>query len=325
MANKAFLSSKELTVLANLELNAEMPLNEFSRALGLPPNTVRYTIDRLLEKNLARYYPWIDPYPLGYRLINVFFSVNQGPEAHTKKLLEIITKHPQVTWLRELGGKYQYCISFVTRRIHDLMEFLENTAQSCPNTIRTKSIMDQLALVIFPAKFLSEKIIGARSIARGLDVKLFQADEIDHKILGSLIHGNHSRRELSRALGLPASTIDARFTHLRKAGVFKNFVYLRNLLNMHTSEFKINLTVMNRTRAFRDSLLQFSIRHPHVIFWVEMIGEWDFELDIEVSDASQVSEICDDIQREFGRELANIEVVPMLKELKDACFPTSVS
>ncbi len=318
------LTDQDRLVLANMELNAEMPLTEFAKLLGLSTSTTRYTIDKLLERNLARYYPWIDPYPLGYRLINIFFSVNQGPEAQTAKLLQMIVKHPQVTWLRELGGSYQYCISFVTQKIHDLMTFLEDLATSCPNTIRAKSIMDQLALVLFPPKFLTSKIVGRTSCPRGLNVKLCRGDELDHRILGALISGSHSRRDIARSLGVAPSTIDARIQKLREHGVFKGFVYLRRLDLIGTSEYKLNITVMNRTRKLRDALLAFSEKHPHVIFWVEMIGEWDYEIDIEVSDAAGASRVCDALREQFGREIAAIEIVPMFRELKDACFPTLV-
>ncbi len=133
--------------------------------------------------------------------------------------------------------------------------------------------------------------------------------------------GFQSRRELARKLGMPHSTLDSRLEKLRKAGVFRGCIYLRNTRLMGTSEFKLLVSVANRTSKLRDALRGFAKSQPNVITFVELMGDWDFELGVEVEHPADISAVCDVLRRTFSTELSRVEIVPMLRELKIACFP----
>jgi hypothetical protein len=51
------------------------------------------------------------------------------------------------------------------------------------------------------------------------------------------------------------------------------------------------------------------------------MGEWDFEMDIEVETPAHAGLICDQLRARFSDEITDLKIEPILCELKVACFP----
>lgn len=315
------LTDTERRLLPNLELNAETPLAQLAKSLNVSVNTVRHAISNLTEKGILRHYPFIDVFPLGYRLFNISLSLRAKQIAEQDRLLKTIIAHPQVSWVCELGGEYRYIISFVGRQSSELLSFLETVSAAAPGIIQRKAVMDQLALTIFPAKFLAPKVLGAPFIGWGGDTQPFDADHDDYRILKSMMSGYSSMREMARNLGMAHSSLYHRLNRLRQAGVFKGFIYLRSIHALNHSEFKLNIAVADRTPAIRERLFAFAKAHPQVIVFVELMGDWDFEMDVEVETPADAGLVYDQLRARFADEITDLKIVPILRELKVACFP----
>lgn len=316
------LTEVERKILPELELNAELPSTDLAKRLNLPVHSLRYAVQRLLAKGVIVAYPFIDVHPLGYRISNLYFAVDAGAVATRNRLLSAIKENPQVSWIAELGGEYNYCASFVTRGDREVLDFIESLSAAVPHAITRKTVCQQLNLSLFPAKFLNPGCPRKSAISWGEDSEIFDADDTDYRVLQKLMEGGfQSNRNLARALGLPASTVDGRIEKLRKAKIFKGVVYLRNTQLMGTVEYKIFVSVFNRSAVIRRKFYDFAVAQPNVITFVELIGAWDYEIGVEVESPSAVSGVCDALRLTFGAELSRVDVVPLLRELKVACFP----
>jgi len=315
------LTETERQLLPNLELNAEAPLAQLAKSLKVSVNTLRHAIANLSAKGVIRHYPFIDVFPLGYRLFNISLSLRAKQISEQDRLLKTIIAHPQVSWLAELGGEYRYILSFVARRSSELLTFLEAISAAAPGIVQRKAVMDQLGLSLFPGKFLASKRVGASHISWGGETQSFNADHDDYRIPNGLMNGHSSMREIARHLGMAHLSLYERLIRLRRAGVFKGFIYLRNIQALHHAEFKVNISVADRTSAIRERLFSFAKAHPQIIFFVELMGDWDFEMDVEVEMPADAGRVCDELRTRFGDEITDLKIVPILRELKVSCFP----
>lgn len=307
--------------LANIELNAELPDSELARGLSSSSQKIRRIVDKLSNLKIIKLSPFIDPFVLGYRLINVFFSANSGSKASKERTLNSIRNHPQISWGAEIGGKFQFGICVLARSSIEVVKVLEELQLSSPLVLKDREIVEQLSFTMFPGKFLSPKIIGNTSLCRAHTPNIFNADPLDYDILNSLISGTESAREIARRLGKPASSIDWRVNRLRDTGVFKGFIYKRISGALGTLEFMVSLSVNRRGTKLRNALYSFCQSDPHVIFFIELLGAWDFELRLEVESVEEATETCEQLKHQFQDSISNLEIVPIMGRIKSVGLP----
>jgi DNA-binding Lrp family transcriptional regulator len=317
------LDDLKRAVLANIELNAELTTAELSRAISLRQSTVTRVTKYLEQGKLIDIAPFINPFVLGYRLTNFFFALSSTNRSNKEKIFRFIRETPGVSWGAELGGRFQFGVCILSRTSDEVLRILEKLQSLSISQMRDKEVVEQLSFTMFPGKFLTKKIVGKSELTRAPSSKSFTADDEDYRILNALINGATSIRETARRLGRPHSSIDWRVNRLRDVGVFKGFIYKRSSLILGTLEFMATITISRRTAELRESLYKFCKMHPHVIFFIEVLGAWDFELRLEVERIEQATETCDQLRQEFDSEILSLELVPILGKIKAAGLPLS--
>jgi DNA-binding Lrp family transcriptional regulator len=58
---------------------------------------------------------------------------------------------------------------------------------------------------------------------------------------------------------------------------------------------------------------RFALHHPYVSHFVETIGSWDFELNVEVESLSQLQEFESDLRREFPNAIHDVTALGVAK------------
>ncbi len=88
---------------------------------------------------------------------------------------------------------------------------------------------------------------------------------------------------------------------------------------MQTYEVLIN--AKGASQSLRESLSTFSKKHKYVVHFVSCLGEWDYEIGIEVPDSQLLLSTLQEIAEKFGDQIVSMKTLSLFQNLKYSLFP----
>jgi Lrp/AsnC family transcriptional regulator, leucine-responsive regulatory protein len=314
------LSDKESKILIAAENNANLPMSDLQRITGLRAHTIRYCLQRMQDRGIIRYYPLINVYPLGYTPYSIYFTLAPDVQNAKAKLLKLLMESSSVSWISEVGGKYQFCMDVLAREIHEVFSFIDSLSDKLGSIFLEKAVATQVALTIFRTKYLYQTPPPPAAITCQSTGNFIALDEVDQALLFGLINNEYtSMRDLGRQISIPPATMSDRLKKLNKSGVIVEFIYLTNPAAFGMQSYK--LLVSARGSSGNRQLFNFCHKHPNIVVLIKCVGSWDYEISVEVENAQDITRITQDLCRELGSTVSHVETIPLFKELKIACYP----
>lgn len=319
------LSQVDCTILRILQMRADLPLSELTRHSSLKAHTVRYALHRLLTRGVIRRGVFMDVYPLGYAHFGIFFSLGSRNVRSHARLMQYLLDSQHISFLSDLGGDFQYVLNICARDLFEVANFLEGLERQFGALIARKAIAMRTKLTEFPCKLLLGQDNAHAGIGWGGRISpSIELDELDHQILKSLSSsGFASGRQLARSLGVSAATVDYRVRRLTERGIISGHHYVLDsaALGIHSYLFLLYSRGLGRELAAK--LTKFARNHTNIRCIVENVGEWDFELTVEVLDPRQVVHVAQEISEEFAEKIADIKILPVFGFRKISGYPFS--
>ena len=317
------LTDKEADVLAAVQLSAERAIGGTAAELGYRQHTVRYYLEQLKFKNIIQAYPYIDVSMMGLTRYFVLFTTASQSSSTDQAFLDHLVASPEVYWVMELGGDYQYACCLCAQNEYAVARFFDALADRFGSLFFEKSISSVVFSAIFGRKYLSKKVPTPKPILRTSSGESTAAvDEVDRMILSRLSQEAFSSwREFARLTGLPASTVDYRIKKLKSSRILLGMPYSINPAAYGMLQFRLMMYTRGFGSAFRERLYAFCAKHPNVVSFVHFLGDWDYDCRIEVADARDANAIRQTLYETFGRELIAVKVIPQFEELKFTMYP----
>ena len=132
---------------------------------------------------------------------------------------------------------------------------------------------------------------------------------------------NLKNAELARQLKVAESTLHHRFKELRRQGVLIGHAYWLESAKFGVFPFRLLIVEKSPTSAFRRKLFDFARQHPHIVAFVHAVGNWDYELNLEVYEPPQVNMIVEELYDRFGRHIEVVKSLTHLQHIKSCQFP----
>ena len=289
-------------IILALEMQADRPLTEVAKITGLKEYTVRDKLKRLIEKKILFYYPFINVYPLGLLSFSIYIGISPTLALQQSRIIAWLQAHPAVSWLSELGGKYNYVINIVGEKQSVVSQFLEEVSEQFGAICSSRSIVAQQSLYIFRTKYfgLNQNFSDLEYLAWTETEKCVEVDATDEQILASLLDPKYSsQRDIARALGLAPTTFFRRVARLQQAGVIVGSVYFLNTLELGLHQFKLLVSFKALTMGLDKEFFEYCKKHPNITVLLRSIGAWDYEVSIEVPNGSVSLSIVEQINKNF--------------------------
>ena len=70
-----------------------------------------------------------------------------------------------------------------------------------------------------------------------------------------------------------------------------------------------------------EMLYAFAKHHPNVLRFMETMGAWDYEMEVEVPFAEDITGIVKELHTRFGSELQGIQLLQIFRHLKYSSYP----
>lgn len=312
------LGEREKLVLSAVELQAGAPIKEIEEQTGLREHALRYTLRKLQEAGvLGPKRPVIDLNRLGFSHYTFLFSLTSETRRRKTEFLDYLLAAEPITWMFELGGDFHYGASITVRHIQRVSQFLHEASGRFGNIFFEKLFAHQLSYVYFGRRYLAGQRVKSRPIRLEIQEEVAQLDEQDQRIVRAMMMGEYSTlTQLAARLHLPLATLERRKRRLEERGIIRGYFHWIEPAVLDVQPYTLLIYMRGISPRFRDDLLRFAKKELQVVYFIECMGNWDFELGIEVFDFREVTAITQKLYDQFPEDMRTLKVVPILKHLK---------
>lgn len=328
------LEKDDRRLLFELDANSRTPFSQLGRSLKIPQETVRYRVKRLTELGVIHsFITAIDCSRLGWALYKVVLKLQSAGEPAVQSILDYLAADSSVAWLVRFEGSYDIGMAIWVSDIVDLSDFLDKLTSRFNQFISSRLLSVNIRGEFLPRDYLvrdRRKSTGPSTKHYGAEQHTTDLDPINEKIL-RLISANSriSAVDIERGLrttkdaNLPISpeAVLRRIKRLEADNIITGYSLVLNLPAIEQLHFKVLLYLNNLNLEEQAALIKTCRSHPRVVFLVKALGEWDYELDLNVENFSQYREIIMQITSAHPRAIRDYDALVVTQIRKYNLFP----
>lgn len=297
------LDAKDRKILLELDTDATQSLKRIARKLRTTKEAVAYRIKQLEKAGIIRNYTAIyNPVKLGLAYYKLYIKFAHITEEKKQAVIDFVEREKNFGWLATSEGSFDLMIGVHFPSVIAFDGYKGKLFSKFDSVFQRDSFAVLTEGEVYPRQY----ILGTKNPMRKVFVFCSPSakedlDPVDFKIVKALsLNSRMSLTEMAKSLDLTDRIVRYRKRTLDKKGVivgYKLFIDYRKLGYML---FKCLVKLQNAGQErFRDLLL-YSRQHPNVIYWQKVLGEWNIELDIEVSSIEEFYSIANDIRYKFS-------------------------
>lgn len=288
-------------ILFELDQNSRLSFSDIARTLKIPHDTVRYRIHSLEDRNIInKFHTAVDTSKLGFLMYEMFIKLITSSEKTIQKLLNFLIQKPFVTWITRVEGSYDIGIAFRISNPALLSAFVDELLENYSELIIKKTLQVNISCDFLGRDYLlSDLQLGKKITKKSLTPhyssgatypsKLDQVDLFILKKLGQ--SSRYSAAEISRYLSshqisLTSESVTSRIRRLEEDKIINGYTIALNHNRMGQVHYKVFLYLNQVSRLSVQEFLNSCRMEKYVTYLVKSLGEWDYELDIEVPDVA---------------------------------------
>jgi DNA-binding Lrp family transcriptional regulator len=319
MSEEIKLDLKDRKILFELDTNARQTNSQIARKVGLNKNTVNYKINRMTKEGIiAGYYSVIDSSRVGYFSVRVYAKFLNTTEVEEKRILDWLGNNKQVGVVNKIETIYDFGFMAYVRSIYEWEEVWNEFKRK----FRKYFWQEQVDIFSKVHHYKRKYLLGKKDKPSNFETiggkETEKVDDTDLKILSLLARDARiSLVDLSFKLKTPVRTLASRIKNLEKKKVIQGYRLGLNLNKIGYEYYKLNFK-LNNCSNYRE-LFAFSENHINVIYIDQTLGDFDFEIDVEVKNRLELLELINHIKANF--EVREVEILFFKEYLKLETIP----
>jgi DNA-binding Lrp family transcriptional regulator len=310
------IDSKDREILYWLDVDAKQSSKDIAKKVGMSKEGVNYRIKKLIEnKVITRSFADINLAKFGYTIYKMFIQFQNMTDEIEKEISDYLVNHPAGIWIASCNGRYDAIFTF---RAEDIVEFEkiknEVLARFSKYMLNRQTIIN-IRYVIYNRKWLIDKEeLPVPTVYEGLPDKK-ELDDIDKKILLALNKdANTPILKLAQETGISSPQVIYRIKKLEEQKVIQAFKIDIDRKKLGYEYCKALVYLQNITPKRKDEFVKYCAGMRNIIALVDVIGPWDVELEFEVKNFEEYTQIMSRLRKDFGDIVRNFESVIITKE-----------
>ena len=319
------LSTNDIGVLASIALRGDETMRESARAIGREFYMVQRAIRRATDAGLLRRLWVIEPEVFGLTRMQCLISVAFERKGAREKFITLLQASPDVSFLAEIGGDYEFEVVFTVENAVAAMKSLEALLQRAGAALRKKSIARQYRFAFFRRKYLLPPgmlKVDEPLVQVGGGQMIGPVDDTDRHILTVLIRRPGALKgDIAEEVGISPVTLERRMTRMRQERVIAGALWYLNCEELGYQRFKMIVTLSVASDADRKAIFAFAARHPYIANYRENVGDCDVDFGVEVGEIGALLTLREEFMRKFSKHVQTITTVPRFNIQKFEPFP----
>ena len=318
------LNIKDRKLIYELDLDSRQTASQIGRKIGLSKQGVTLKINNLVKKGIIkRFVTVLNTKLLGRLSFRMYFKLIDANPIKERAFRDYLVNNRDVPWVVGCEGIWDYMIVVFPNDF----ESFENFSVKLNNRFGEYIEKKDIALVTVAYHFRSGYIFGKKSnisplIYAGQPSKLIKFDEKDLKILSFLAkNARMPIADISRKVKLNAKTVANRINRLKELNIIEGFTISVDYNKIGFERYKIFIRIKNFSEKKENDFIDYSQKHPYVLYYSKSIGPSDVELELIVKDSLHLKEVLGEIREKFGGIIKSYEVMKIYSEFKLDFYP----
>ena len=128
---------------------------------------------------------------------------------------------------------------------------------------------------------------------------------------------------LAEKSGIVPSTFSRKTRELEKLKIITGYQYIVDVSKLQRQVYRLLVITLSRDENLRQRIYKFSESHPLITKFIECLGQWDYELEVEARDNEEISILRAELLENLPDSIDKVIVVPLLKSIPCSMVPFS--
>lgn len=308
------LDVKDRKILYELSKNARFPVKRIAKQVGLSREVVDYRLEQMMKSGLLTgFTTLIDLKKLGHVIHIIYLQMKSMDKETEKRLIDMFVDNRKIIWVVTCGGRYDIGLMVDSRSLDEFEGTFHEIVSLCGDYLGNIRILNEVKYEYLGLGLLLEGVEEYQDVPLkdsisfhkefkrvrpGNDIYILKDRE---KRLLELMTGNARIRilELSEKLGVSTKAVKSMIKGLINNGVIVGFMPMVSFYLQGYEWYKTFLRyTMSREEEAR--LFAYLRKHPNILWYMKVIGNWNMSLSIFAKDTSHFREILNDIRSRFS-------------------------
>lgn len=310
------LSLLERQFLLLTHFDPTRSVEDVALELATKPHRVRYVKAQLAEKGVIAVRPFIDTFKIGLLEYKTYVSLSADSLVKLPEVVRWLNQMTGISWIGEPSSHYDVVFDLLTKDPLEVRRILSTLSKEVGVTIENRLICQVLALTFFEKTYLASSSQPRKAIFRRIHdtTPLTLSSDLAQLLEALIREGTYSESTLSKNLGVARSTLQGRMRALEQLGVLKGLVQHIRAVRFGLQVRRLLVSCRHLDDVSRRLLYEHFMAIPEVVVVVECLGEWDFELTIEVQDGRILQKIASDLKQAFAEQVKEVLEIEFLAQ-----------
>ncbi len=322
MLNMLKLDLKDRKLLYWLDQNSRATNKELSKKVGLTEQAIGYKIKKLHEEGIIKnFVTFLNTLSLGYTHYKVFVKLNNLKQGQEENIIKKLIENPNISWVVQTSGRYDLSFSVLAKTPREFIEIYEKLESKLGKNIVEKNVVINTNSPGFTRNWLIDEK-KSNMLEYKSSKEVMQIDEIDKKVIGAI--SQDSRKNIVDIAQEIEETVDIvkyRLKKLKENKVINGFTIQIDLEKLGYEYYSVFLNMHNLNESIINKVVSYAENHPNILFVVEVIGNYDLQLELEVKNYLEFETILKDFRKKFSENIQNFEILRVIREYKDNFYP----
>ena len=318
------LDKIDFRILWNLDYTARIPLSELAKKVNISKQNLNYRLKKLVKDEvLLGFMSVIDIHHLGYLTYRTYFRFKNVDEKKEKEIIDYFKKNDYVLWFVSISGSWDLEAVFTARNFIHFNNILKKVKEDLGEYFSKHNTSSSIVNYHFKRDYLlNKKREEFNPKYYGFEPKQEKLDDLDVGILIQLSENcRQNNQEIAKKMGVTYHTIQNRIKMMEKKRIIQSHRTLINLEKINRQFFKALIKLNNPTKEDETKFYTFCSQYSFVVYLVEVLGEWQLEVETEVEAQEEFIGLLRKIRNNFPELILDYDILQVTKEHKLNYFP----
>lgn len=316
------LSKKDMAILAKLEENARLHLKQMGKAAGLSPEAVAYRLSRMEGAGfILRYHTIINYFKVGLFKYKLYLRLKAPQPQAIERICTYLQSNPKSEWVAHLSGRWDIVAGFIVAKPNEFSDEVDKFMGEFSQHIQEKAVTQTLYLAHQSRRSMTKSESPSVVYHTALDAPR-ATDSLDRKILQVL--ANNARMPMKKIAQLAKTTprkAAYRIKQLESDSIILAYKPHFEPKAFGRTFYKLTLRMKFMGKENLAKFVSFCGQLPDVVWPQQVLGSWDFEVDLDAPDAESLYSTLSKMYKAFPDAIIDYEQCAQIKEYKLDLFP----
>jgi len=294
---------KDRKILYELDKNSRVSYSNIAKAVRLSQETVRYRVSNMLKKGIInKFFTVVDSARLGYAFYKVLIKLHNVDAERIQEIVSYLQKKDSVVWIVSIDGSYDLGFAVKVTNVIELSNLIEDLNEKYNMFISRRVIsINIIGEYLLRDYFINKERQIKEQVSYTAQFKPYKIDEKDKEIIRQLTKDSRiSAIDIAKKLNISSDSVIQRLRKLEKEKVITRYNIVLNHNKLKQLQYKILLYLNHVSPEKIRSFINYCRTKSNIVYIIKSLGEWDYELDIEVENVEDYRRVMRDLTKEFS-------------------------